>query len=83
MSVTVNCPLIDSVYVSDASAPTQLITEDIPEQLRQSHGLTRKDWRKAKLDEFTLSVIVNCLETGLPAPLKHNVDPSFDGRYLK
>ena len=39
MSVTVDCPLIDSVYVSDALAPTPLITEDIPEQLLQSHGL--------------------------------------------
>ena len=83
MSVTVDCPLIDSVYVSDASAPTPLITEEIPEQLLQSHGLTSKDWRKAQLEDPTLSVIVRCLETGLPAPLKCNVDPSFDARYLK
>ena len=83
MSVTVDCPLIDSVYVSDASAPTPLITEDIPEQLLQSHGLTSKDWRKAQLEDPTLSVIVRCLKTGLPAPLKCNVDPSFDTRYLK
>ena len=58
MSVTVDCPLIDSVYVSAASAPTPLITEDIPEQLLQSHGLTSKDWRKALLEDPTLSVIV-------------------------
>ena len=83
MSVTVDCPLIDIVYVSDASAPTPLITEDIPEQLLQSHGLTSKDWRKVQLEDPTLSVIVRCLETCLPAPLKRNVDLSFDGRYLK
>ena len=83
MSVTVDCPLIVSIYVSDASAPTPLIIEDIPEQLLQSHGLTRKDWRKAQLDDPTLSVIIRCLEAGLPAPLNSNVDPSFDGRYLK
>ena len=83
MSVTVDCPLIDSVYVFDASTPSPLITEDIPEQLLHSHGLTSKDWRKAQLEDPTLSVIVCCLETGLPAPLKPNVDPSFDGRYLK
>ena len=83
MSVTVDCPLIDRVYVSGASAPTPLITEDIPEQLLQSHGLTSKDWRKAQLEDPPLSVIVRCLETGLPAPLKCNVNPSFDGGYLK
>ena len=83
MSVTVDCTLIDSIYVYDTSAPTLLITEDIPEQLLQSHGLTSKSWRKAQLEDPTLSVIVRCLETGLPAPLKRNVYPSFDGRYLK
>ena len=43
MSVTVDCPFIDSVCVSDTSALTTLITEYIPEQLLQSHGLTSKD----------------------------------------
>ena len=83
MSVSVDCPFIDSVYVSDDSEPAQHLIQDIPEQLLQSHGLTSKDWRKAQLDDPTLSVIVRSLETGLPAPLKRDVDPAFDKRYLK
>ena len=78
MSVSVDCPFIDSVYVSDDSEPAQHMIQDIPEQLLQSHGLTSKDWRKAQLDDPTLSVIVRSLETGLPAPLKRDVDPAFD-----
>ena len=41
------------------------------------------DWRKAQLADPTLSFIVSCLEAGLHAPLKRNLDPAFDGRYLK
>ena len=80
MSVSVDCPFIDSVYVSDDSEPAQHLIQDMPKQLLQSHGLTSKDWRKAQLDDPTLSVIVRSLETGLPAPLKRDVDPAFDKR---
>ena len=83
MSVTAGCPLIDSVYVSDASEPTPPFTECISGQLLQSHGLTNMDWRKAQLADSTLSFIVSCLEASLHAPLKRNLDPAFDGRYLK
>ena len=82
MSVTAECPLIDSVYVSDALEPTPPFTKCISEQLLQSHGLTNMDWRKAQLADSTLSFIVSCLEAGLHAPLKRNLDPAFDGRYL-
>ena len=49
MSVTaMECPFIGSVYVSEASDSTPPFTEDISEQLLQTHGLTAKDWRKSK-----------------------------------
>ena len=67
MSVTATeCPFIDSVYVSEASDSTPPSTEDISERLLQTHGLTAKDWRKAQLQDLSLSFVIKCLEAGLP-----------------
>ncbi|MCG8032585.1 MAG: DDE-type integrase/transposase/recombinase, partial [Candidatus Thiodiazotropha taylori] len=77
------CPLVDSISVSDTSESFVPSTEGISEQLLQEHGLTAKDWRKAQLADPTLGVIISRLESGLPAPSKRDIDPSFDGRYLK
>ena len=38
-----DCPFIDSVYVSEALDCTAPFTEDISEQLLQTHDLTAKD----------------------------------------
>ncbi|MCG8045180.1 MAG: Ty3/Gypsy family RNase HI domain-containing protein, partial [Candidatus Thiodiazotropha endolucinida] len=74
------CPLVDSISVSDTSESFDPSTEGISEQLLQEHGLTAKDWRKAQLADPTLGVIISRLESGLPAPSKRDIDPSFDGR---
>ena len=65
MSVTATeCSFIDSVYVSEASDLTPPFTEDISEQLLQTHGLTAKNWRKAQLQDLLLSLVIKCLEAG-------------------
>ena len=84
MSVTATeCPFIDSVYVSEASDSTPPFTEDISEQLLQTQGLTAKDWRKAQLQDLSLSFVIKCLEAGLPAPLRRSLDQAVDAKYIK
>ena len=84
MSVTATeCPFIDSVYFSEASDSTPPFTEDISEQLLQMHGLTAKDWRKALLQDLSLSFVIKCLEAGLPAPSRCSLDQAVDVKYLK
>ena len=84
MSVTATeCPFIDSVYVSEASDSTPTFTEDISEQLLQTHGLTAKDWRKAHLQDLSLSLVIKCLEAGIPAPSRHSLDHAVDAKYIK
>ena len=84
MSVTATeCPFIDSVYVSEASDSTPPFTEDISEQLLQTHGLSAKDWRKAQLQDLSLSFVIKCFEAGLPAPSRRSLDQAVDAKYLK
>ena len=52
MSVTAECPLIDSVYLPDALEPTPPFTECISEQLLQSHDL--QIWTGERLSWLTL-----------------------------
>ena len=77
------CPFIDSVYVSEASDSTPPFTEDISEQLLQTHDVTAKDWRKAQLQDMSLSFLIKCLEAGLPAPSRGSLDQSADAKYIK
>ena len=84
MSVTATeCQFIDSVYLSKASNSTPPFTEDISEQLLQTHGLTAKDWRKTKLQDLSLSFGTKCLKAGLPAPSRRNLDQAVDAKYIK
>ena len=77
------CPFIDSVYVSEASDSTPPFTDDISEQLLQTHGLTAKDWRKALLQDLSLSFVNKCLEAGLPVPSRRSLDQAVDAKYIK
>ena len=73
LSVTaMECPFIDSVYVSEASDSIPPFTEDISEQLLQTHGLTAKDCIKAQLQDLSLNFVIKCLEAGLPASPRHS-----------
>ncbi|MCG8046231.1 MAG: RNase H-like domain-containing protein [Candidatus Thiodiazotropha endolucinida] len=84
LSITAEeCPLIDSVLVSDDTGSLPPTSEEIPEQLLQSNGLTMKDWRKAQLDDPSLGFIISNLEAGSRAPSKRKVSQTFDRRYLK
>ena len=83
MSVTaMECPFIDSVYASEASDSTPPFTEDISEQLLQTHCLTAKDWRKAQLQDLSLSFVIKCLEACLPAPSRRSLDQVVDAKYI-
>ena len=84
MSVTATeCPFIASVYVSAASDSIPPFTEDISEQLVQTHGLTAKHWRKAHLQDLSLNFVIKCLEAGLPSPSRHSLDQAVDAKYIK
>ena len=81
LSVTEDCPLVESVAVSDSHASTQV--DDIPEQLLQTYGLTSRDWRKAQLKDPCIGYILHQLETGSNVPAKRDLDQTVDVRYLK
>ena len=79
-----NCPLIESVALSDTSATVPpLLQLEISEQHLNAHGLTTKDWRKAQQATPSLKLITDRLEQGLDVPNKKDVDPKMDTRYFK
>ena len=84
-SLTVeNCPLIESMALSDSSASIPpLLQPEVSEQQLQAHGLTSKDWRTAQQETPTLKLIMDRIEQGLDAPAKKDIDPSIDTRYFK
>ena len=77
------CPFIDSVYVSESSDSITPFTEDISEQMLQTHGLTAKDLRKAQLEDLSLNFVIKCLEAGLPAPSRCSLDQVAHAKYIK
>ena len=81
LSVAEDCPLVESVAVSDSHASTQV--DDIPEQLLQTYGLTSRDWRKAQLNDSCIGYILHQVETGSNVPAKRDLDRTVDVRYLK
>ena len=68
------CPFIDSFYVSESLDSIPPFTEEISEQLHQMHGLTAKDWRKARLQNLSLNFVIKCFEAGLPTPSRRSPD---------
>ena len=81
LSVTEDCPLVESMAVSDCHASTQV--DDFPEQLLQTYGLTSRDWRKAKLNDPCIGFILHQVETGSNVPAKLDLAQTVDVRYLK
>ena len=74
------CPLIESVALSDETATS----ETVPEQLIQAHALSSKDWRKAQRDDDTLEFIVQHLKTGSRKPAPQALaNTTYDARYFK
>ena len=74
------CPLIESVALSDETATT----ETVPEQLIQAHALSSKDWRKAQQDDPTLEFIMQHLKTGSRKPAPQALaNTTYDARYFK
>ena len=83
MSITATeRPFIDSAYVSKSSDSIPLFTEDISEQLLQTHGLTAKDWRKAQLQDLSMNFIIKCLKAGLLAPSRRSLHQAVEAKYI-
>ena len=84
MSVTATeCSFIDSIYVSESSDSIQPFTEDISQQLLQTHDLTVKAWRKAQLQDLSLNFVIKCLKACLLAPSRRSHDQAVDAKYIK
>ena len=81
--VSDNCPLVESLALSDTalSAGSPL---EVPEQLLQTSALSDRDWRKAQRQDPTLEYIIKCLQTGASKPVPQILaSTTYNRRYLK